>query len=372
MVETTSSPLSRAYSDYEETNDPDVIRAQIEQTRAQMSRTVDVIQERLSPERLTQQAKDKIKEATIGKVEEMADRAAYKANRWRHSIVDTMKQNPIPTALVGIGLGWLLMERMRSSNGEDYRYHRSVYDYDTQHLYTPEAYGEGYYEEGYYEGSQRSTLRNVQHKMSDAAHTVQDKTSQAVQGIKETASNIADSVSDTAGNVAQTVSNKASNVAQTVSDKASNMAQAVSGTASNVASTVSDTAGNVAHTVSDTARGARDLTYQAQTNLRHQARRAKTDFDYVLHENPMAVGAVAVAAGITVGLLLPNTQTEDEWLGETRDQLVEQAKATAKETAKKAQHVAEEAYESAKETVKEEARKEGLTESRPQSESRFS
>lgn len=331
MVEATSNQMSVSHhQDYTDTNDPDVIRTQIEQTRAQMTQTVNSIQERLSPERLTREAKDKIKEATIGKVEEMADVASYKANRWRNNLVDTMKQNPIPTALVGIGLGWLLMEGMRSSDREEYTYHHSVYDYDNQRLYTPEDYYEGSYT-----GTGRSTMENVQHRMSDATHTVQDKTSRAVQGAKETASNMAATVSDTA---------------------------------SNVAHTVTDTASNMAHTVTDTAK---DVSYRAQEKMRYQAQRAKSNFQYMLEENPMAVGAMAIAAGATLGLMLPSTQKEDELMGDTRDQLLEQAKSTAKETAQKAQHVAEEAYESVKDTVKDEAQKQGLTESQSQSQPRL-
>jgi ElaB/YqjD/DUF883 family membrane-anchored ribosome-binding protein len=355
MVETTSHQMNVSHLDYEDKNNPEVIRAQIEQTRAQMTQTVNSIQERLSPERLTREAKDKIKEATIGKVEEMADVVTYKANRWRNNLVDTMKQNPIPTALVGIGLGWLLMEGMRSSDREDYRYHHSVYDYDNQRLYTPENYYEGSYT-----GTQQSTMGKVQHRMSDAAHTVQDKTGHVVQGAKETASNVAHTVSDTASNVAHTVSDTASNVAHTVSD-----------TASSVAHTVSDTASNVANTVSDTAREAKEMTYRAQEKMRYQAQRAKSNFQYMLEENPLAVGAVAIAAGATLGLMLPSTQKEDELMGETRDHMVEQAKETAKETAKKAQHVAGEAYEAAKETAKEEAKKEGLTETQSQPQPRL-
>jgi hypothetical protein len=62
--------------------DPDVLRddtevdevaatrAEIERTRADMSETVDAIQERLSPENLKEQAKDRVKEATVGRAQE--------------------------------------------------------------------------------------------------------------------------------------------------------------------------------------------------------------------------------------------------------------------------------------------------------------
>jgi hypothetical protein len=41
------------------------------------------------------------------------------------------------------------------------------------------------------------------------------------------------------------------------------------------------------------------------------------------------VGVAAVAVGATVGLALPETETENEWLGETRDTMVEQAQELA-------------------------------------------
>src|SRR5262245_36724662 len=113
MAETTGYMTS--YTNDEDMNDPEVIRAQIEQTRANMTRTVNSIQEKLAPQRLAQQAKDSIREATSRKVEEMAHTASRKANSWRSSLTETIRQNPVPAAMIGIGLGWLLM---KGSNGE--------------------------------------------------------------------------------------------------------------------------------------------------------------------------------------------------------------------------------------------------------------
>ncbi len=60
-------------------DDPAVIRARIERTRMNMSETVDEIQDRLAPERLRYEAQEAIRDATIGKVEEMADKVNRKA-----------------------------------------------------------------------------------------------------------------------------------------------------------------------------------------------------------------------------------------------------------------------------------------------------
>ncbi|HEX5604009.1 MAG TPA: hypothetical protein VFX63_15720, partial [Pyrinomonadaceae bacterium] len=47
-------------------------------------------------------------------------------------------------------------------------------------------------------------------------------------------------------------------------------------------------------------------------------------------ENPLAVGAVAVAAGTAVGLMLPSTQFESEYIGETGEKLVESVEDVAR------------------------------------------
>jgi len=59
------------------------------------------------------------------------------------------------------------------------------------------------------------------------------------------------------------------------------------------------------------------------------AHRVRSGFERLLDSNPLMVAAAAVAVGATVGLALPETDTENEWLGETRDTMVEQAQEVA-------------------------------------------
>jgi hypothetical protein len=61
-----------------------------------MCETVDATQERLSPQNLKEQTKDRLKEATVGRAREA-----------RSGIVETVRANPLPAALTGIG--WLLV-----------------------------------------------------------------------------------------------------------------------------------------------------------------------------------------------------------------------------------------------------------------------
>jgi gas vesicle protein len=108
--------------DDERGDDPDAETAQkvmeLDQTREEMHETVEAIGDRLSPAAITQSAKETVREATVGKVEDMAqsatrvlDDAGMTALEARTGIVETIRQNPIPTAMAGIGLAWLLTHR---------------------------------------------------------------------------------------------------------------------------------------------------------------------------------------------------------------------------------------------------------------------
>ena len=50
-----------------------------------------------------------------------------------------------------------------------------------------------------------------------------------------------------------------------------------------------------------------------------------------MRDNPLVVGAIAVAVGAAIGLALPSTEKEDELLGEAKDRLLEGAKSVAGE-----------------------------------------
>jgi hypothetical protein len=50
-----------------------------------------------------------------------------------------------------------------------------------------------------------------------------------------------------------------------------------------------------------------------------------------MDDNPLALGAVALVAGAIIGMMLPRTEVEDSYLGETRDNVVESAREMAQD-----------------------------------------
>ena len=268
-------------------------RAHIEQTRSGMSETIDAIQEKLSPSTLAHQAKETVKDATIGKATTMFSNAGdavsttvantgETAKGFGSTMIETIRHNPVPAALAGLGLGWLLMSgRRQGSDAASYR----------SHSYAPPGYNRQY-DYGYtprYESEQPSS----------------------------------------------------STIGQAATD-AQNMVGQAADSAGQLANQTQDAAGQAVSQVQDTAA---QLGMQAQ----YQAQRAASGLQGMIEERPLAVAAGAVALGLAIGLSIPMTPQENRLMGETRDSLVDQAQQTVQETAQKVQSVAQETVGAAKE-----------------------
>lgn len=93
--------------------------------------------------------------------------------------------------------------------------------------------------------------------------------------------------------------------------------------ASEKAHSVSDKAHNVANS-------AKNVAGSARVKARSGAHRASEGFQHMLHDNPMALGAMAIVAGALVGSMLPVTRKEHELMGETSDRLTDRAREKAR------------------------------------------
>jgi len=76
---------------------------------------------------------------------------------------------------------------------------------------------------------------------------------------------------------------------------------------------------------------ARKAALDAQERVEEQARRAAQKSQTFLHDQPLAVGALALGMGALIGALLPATRREDHVLGERRDAVMAAAKSALRE-----------------------------------------
>lgn len=342
-----------------------VARARVEQTRAEMADTIEALKEKLEPQHLVEQAKETVREATIGKAQHVMDEAkdrakeavdsvSYTARDYSTTIVDTIRANPIPAAMIGIGVGWLLMSA-RKQNGYERRYEgeryygptgsNSVYGAPTYGAQTYRAYGTPDYQTtDRYENPAAGNYGAYESNsggLRDMAGRVQDRAGEVVDRVQDRAGQMA----DRAGEMVGRVQDRAGEMAGRVQDRAGRMVDR----AGDMAHQVQDRAGQVAGRVQESAA-------QVSERARLQARQAATAVQHNVEENPLAVGAVALAVGAALGFLLPETQKEHELMGQARDRIMDRAQSTAQQVGQKVQNVAREAVD----TMKAQAQEQGM------------
>jgi hypothetical protein len=320
---------------------PEQMRANLSQTRAEISETLDELHGKLNPQVLKEQALEQLEDAklkikaelkedfeavklklreeiteaktalhdaTIGRVETMYHHAEDKISQTGHSMVDTVKTNPVPFALIGAGLAWLFIGGRRShaprllSSGRD----RSLSDYGVPG-YEPD-YVEG--DAGLsraFDGSEagiaaraRGAMGKVGEKLGDVAHTTTESVSTAAHKVGELGSRAGSSIAEVATGAAQSVGHFAREAGTSVSQAARK-------------------SGRVA---------------------REQAHRLERRSVDAFHASPVAVGAAVLAAGAAIGFAIPRTRREEELLGDARSRVLEKAESFAHDAIEKVEDAA--------------------------------
>ncbi len=76
---------------------------------------------------------------------------------------------------------------------------------------------------------------------------------------------------------------------------------------------------------------------------RQQWERARGGVDYMVREQPLALGAIGLAVGAVLAAIAPRTQKEEELLGETSRNVMEKAKEAGSQQIEKAQQTIQQA-----------------------------
>jgi ElaB/YqjD/DUF883 family membrane-anchored ribosome-binding protein len=255
------------------------IEREIEHTRAKMTRDIDEITERLHPANLARETVETVR---------------HEARRTTANLADTLRENSLAVAAVGLGATWWFVQRERGGPVSGDRMHRYAYT-------APDRWSGEYDRRS---GGLRTQLG--------------DK----VSGAREAVSSAASGVAERAGSVKERAG---------------------------------EAAGRVQERVHDLSTSARERASELGTRAREQGRRAQTGVERTLDENPLLLVAGAAVLGLTIGLLLPSTQREDEMLGPTRDRLADRAG----ETIDRAKEAAADAAREVKDTVRTEVRERG-------------
>jgi hypothetical protein len=115
-VSNSGSNLGRDDSESLSSNE---IRADIDNTRASVGDKIDQLQARLDPSRLKAQAQETVQEMLSDTANSMTDYVRTHKDEMVSSLTHAARRNPLPTALIGLGLGWLVLESMAGSRRDD-------------------------------------------------------------------------------------------------------------------------------------------------------------------------------------------------------------------------------------------------------------
>ena len=285
-------------------NDPEAIAHDIRETRAEMDETIDALGAKLDPSRLVEDAKD----ALTSKAHDLVDQASRSLSGEGgggslldslsgNRLVDAVKENPLPAAAVGLSVAWFL-SKLGESEVSQYRYGRDRTGAST----------------GY-----RAAVRPTSGDRYDPTGR---------GGSTADGPSMVDKATD-----------KASDAADAARDKASALADHVGDAASSVA----------------------DRAQDAGQSLAQAGRKAESWLDRQMRQNPIPVGAVALAAGALVGLSIPESDAEHRLLGDSADdvkrQLAETARDKADDLNERARDLAEQTTSKADDVANEAARK---------------
>jgi ElaB/YqjD/DUF883 family membrane-anchored ribosome-binding protein len=121
-----------------------------------------------------------------------------------------------------------------------------------------------------------------------------------------------------------------------VSDKLSDMTGKVGDAAGTVYDKVTGAAGSVYSGATDAVGQVYDKAGELGTSVRSK-------YETQIEDNPLAVGALALAMGAAVGLTIPSTRYEGKLMGNARQGLMEKAQHTATDAIDKTKEVVSEA-----------------------------
>ncbi|MFZ0255545.1 MAG: DUF3618 domain-containing protein [Gammaproteobacteria bacterium] len=313
------------------------IEKEIEQTRTRMDETLDALQEKLSPGQL---------------VDQLLAYTKSGPGQYFSNLGHTVQQNPFPVALVGVGLGWLMMS---GSKAEDRRRATKVRypeeDYEADYDDDTDDYGlydYDYEEEGTVAPDREVGIAGGYSGLEAGVSGEEDTLDRELRpsGLY---------VPPGAEKSGSAESEKSTT--ETVKESAGRMKEKAGEAAERTRERVGETAAAARERVRRATRAARRAGHRAGYRAGRQLNRASRGIEHFMREQPLVLGALGLAVGAALGAGLPATRREDTLMGSARDDLVRRGRQAGREQIDKGQRMAT----AARDAAVQEAQEQGLT-----------
>lgn len=265
------------------------VEAEVEAQRSELDRNVEALKQKMTPGQL---------------FDEATRMAGGSGQQIAAKFVEQAKANPMPLAVMGLGLAWLMMSNNRQSAGYDSGYRSEPRSFAAESGLGAMSDTGGYEAVSGYDGSMPSG-GGVASGLKEKAHGVADKASSALSGAKE-------KLSGGASSIGQSGRSAAHSARQTV--------------------------GNVAGAAKQRAGAA--------------TQHAQQTFMDALNSEPLLIAGLGIVVGAAIGAALPATAAEDRLIGEHRDKLLNKGRDLAQTGLSQAGSAAQAAYGSVKDELR--------------------
>lgn len=336
------------------------IKSDIDNTRARMDETIADLSEQLNPRHLLNEVLDLFRGGDDG------GNARRTARRAAQGLVQKVREHPVPAALAGAGLAYMLFFEDKEDEldrlGLDRRdMDKAGLQMSTESM-TAADYVSGCGCSGDIVGDEAgigepSMMDKAKDKVSGAASSVKDSAAGAASAVGGAVSRAGSAVRDSASTAAE----KAALLAGQARQRATHARERISTKANELASRLGDSARHMGESVKSGALTAGQTVKTRATDVGHQVKlgyqASRQRASEITDEYPLAVGAAVLGLGMLLGLALPRTRREDQLVGEKADQVKDRAKATSRDMINRGVQVAQ---ITAEQTI-DEARRQGLT-----------
>lgn len=320
------------------------LQREIELQRTRVEDTIDQIQQKLSPGQL---------------VDEMLAYTKGGGGEFLSSLQRNVTANPLPVALLGVSLAWLMAKPGNTSSTPS----RQVSDRDWDETinanrgYTGGA-GDDYDFSDDYEyddvdypvtsvsGSIRRTGYSTDESGNRFSHFIDDA-GKKFRAATDTQGRRAGHFMDDAGNRFRGFTDTAGSRVEQIRDEAGNLLEEATNWASHTWQMARRKMHDARDTVSRGASGGRHHAGKAGAAVQHQFGSLNDTIMTQFRDQPLVGGALAFALGAALGSTLPHTEQEDALLGEAADAVKGKASEQAAELYEQGKQKTTEVYETA-------------------------
>ncbi|MGO4440956.1 DUF3618 domain-containing protein [Rhizobium sp. RAF56] len=293
------------------------LQREIEADRQRLGDRIEAIQERMSPGQLVDEVLAYAKGGGVGE--------------YARNLGQSLKDNPIPVALMGVSLAWLIAKQQTGplpttqSSTADLYADFPLYPAtgDVRRIGPPEIDNGVRY-----------------------SHFV-DASGKRLKALTDEAGRRAGHFLDEAGKTYRGFADATGKQIEQISDETGAMLDTASGWASNTWAQVKDEASDLGSRASDTASSISQRSSAAGANMQEQAGKLNAAILTHFREQPLVGGALAFAVGAAIGAALPHTEAEDSYLGEAADSTKDTVSAQAASLVDQGAEIASDAYDKA-------------------------